>query len=177
MLRDPALSAPSFLLSLEPLPVSAPWTFLPVPPAPGPTLQRHIVLQSLATRLQTPSLLLAHCLTEARFPPSRLWCARLIILPVCCVAFRKHVRMRDARWTLCPVTAAPKKGGLPFLSRGCRLLAGAANPGQGLCCRSASFHKSLRFGYLTVDMSPEDAVFPKSQEANKLLQLKNESIY
>ena len=28
-----------------------------------------------------------------------------------------------------------------------------------------------------VDVSPEDAVFPKSQEANKLLRFKNESIY
>lgn len=142
-------------------------------------LQRHIVFQSIATRLQIPlSPSLAHCLTEARFPLPAFGAPVSIIFPVCCVAFRKHVRMRDARWTLCPVTAAPKKGGLPLpfpwlpAARGCcQLWAGS------VCCRSASFHKSLRFGYLTVDMSPEDAVFPKSQEANKLLQFKNESIY
>lgn len=42
---------------------------------------------------------------------------------------------------------------------------------------ATSFHKSSWFGYLMVGVSPEDAVFPKSQEANKLLQFKNESIY
>lgn len=42
---------------------------------------------------------------------------------------------------------------------------------------SASFHRSSGFGYLQVGVSPEDEVFPKSQEANKSLQFKNESIY
>lgn len=57
-----------------------------------------------------------------------------------------------------------------------------AGPGAELLKSSASWkstssHKSLQFGYLMIGVSPEDAVFPKSQEANKLLQFKNESIY
>ena len=66
----------------------------------------------------------------------------------------------------------------PFLSPGCQLLVVPPTPGAGsVRCGSASFHKSLWFSYLTVEVSPEDAVFPKSQEAKKLLQFKNESIY
>jgi hypothetical protein len=60
----------------------------------------------------------------------------------------------------------------------CRLTSGVAkSPAESASWKPTSFHKSSQFSYLMVDMSPEDAVFPKSQEANKLLQFKNESIY
>lgn len=55
---------------------------------------------------------------------------------------------------------------------------GVAHSRLGRVCRvSASVHKSSGFGYTEVSVSPEDVVFPKSQEPNKLLQFKNESIY
>lgn len=60
----------------------------------------------------------------------------------------------------------------------CWWVVDAANSSAGsVSCVSASSHKSSQLGYLMVEVSPEDAVFPKSQEANKLLQFKNESIY
>lgn len=55
---------------------------------------------------------------------------------------------------------------------------GVAHSRLGRGCRgSTSAHKSSGFGYAEVGVSPEDAVFPKSQEPDKLLQFKNESIY
>lgn len=97
-----------------------------------------------------------------------------LIFTICCVAFGKWGRMGNAWCTFCPVALSPK---IRLLS-GCCLGVGAANSRAGSeDCTSTPFHKSLWCGYLMVDVSPEDAVFPKSQEANKLLQFKNESIY
>ena len=70
------------------------------------------------------------------------------------------------------------RGAASVPSRRCRWVAGVGNGRTGSVDHvSTSFHKSSWFGYLMVGLSPEDAVLPKSQEANKLLQFKNESIY
>ena len=78
MLRDPASSAPSLLLSLEPPPVSAPRHSLPCLPAPGRRRSGTLRLRASPTHLQIPPSPFPCSSSDACqiFSPG-LWCTRL----------------------------------------------------------------------------------------------------